>query len=349
MCCCSCWPPAPPERVQGGEKWGTLCSRKTGRTGLQIDNLKSWFYEFYEPAIVSPHIEESTDTLHSGDCLLMTSRSLTDQQKLSTKKKKKCLIAHTWCILSCVLTLCSPRDCSPPGSSVHGILQARILEWVAITSSRGSSQPGDWTHVFCASLTFQIDSLPLSHHLGSPDCMYSPFSKITYIHTVLAPHLFRGASQSYLGCCLLDCTPHFAPQKLNWKVSGYAFFFFFKSIGCITVSDVPYTPRSEISHHYWDMLCFTPKLFFSTYLTGKLLLMPQCPGPASSSVVCSSVAPGKPDCSCGLPLPFTHLEPDPYHVLCLPANLGHSTAVAPSVWHTEGASSMFVLQIIDWK
>ena len=38
-------------------------------------------------------------------------------------------------------------DCSPPGSSVHGILQARILEWVAIPFSRGSSQPRDWTQV----------------------------------------------------------------------------------------------------------------------------------------------------------------------------------------------------------
>ena len=36
-------------------------------------------------------------------------------------------------------TLCNPMDCSPPGSSVHGILQARILEWVAISSSRRSS------------------------------------------------------------------------------------------------------------------------------------------------------------------------------------------------------------------
>ena len=38
-------------------------------------------------------------------------------------------------------TLCDPRDCSLPGSSVHGILQARTLEWVAIPSSRASSQP----------------------------------------------------------------------------------------------------------------------------------------------------------------------------------------------------------------
>ena len=43
------------------------------------------------------------------------------------------------------LTLCNPMDYSLPGSSVHGILQARILEWVAISFSRGLSQPRDWT------------------------------------------------------------------------------------------------------------------------------------------------------------------------------------------------------------
>ena len=46
-------------------------------------------------------------------------------------------------------TLCHPIDCSPPGSSVHGILQARIPEWVAISFSRGSSQPRDRTQVSC--------------------------------------------------------------------------------------------------------------------------------------------------------------------------------------------------------
>ena len=44
-------------------------------------------------------------------------------------------------------TLCDPMDCSPPGSLVHGIFQAWILEWVAISFSRGSSQPRDWTQV----------------------------------------------------------------------------------------------------------------------------------------------------------------------------------------------------------
>ena len=48
--------------------------------------------------------------------------------------------------LSC-LTLCDPMDCSLPGSSVHGIFQARILEWIAISFSRGSSWPRDRTQV----------------------------------------------------------------------------------------------------------------------------------------------------------------------------------------------------------
>ena len=49
-------------------------------------------------------------------------------------------------------TLCDPVDCSPPGSFVHGILQARILEWVAIPFSRGSSQPRDQTQVSCIAV-----------------------------------------------------------------------------------------------------------------------------------------------------------------------------------------------------
>ena len=51
-------------------------------------------------------------------------------------------------------TLCNPMDCSPPGSSVHGIFQARILEWVAMPLSRGSSLPRDWTQVSCIADRF---------------------------------------------------------------------------------------------------------------------------------------------------------------------------------------------------
>ena len=59
-------------------------------------------------------------------------------------------------------TLCDSMDCSPPGYSVQGILQARILEWVAISFSRGSSQPRDGTQVSLHLLHWQTGSLPLA-------------------------------------------------------------------------------------------------------------------------------------------------------------------------------------------
>ena len=58
---------------------------------------------------------------------------------------------HTKSLQLC-LTLCNPMDHSLLGSSVHGILQARLLEWVAMTSSRGASQLRDQTHISYVSL-----------------------------------------------------------------------------------------------------------------------------------------------------------------------------------------------------
>ena len=55
--------------------------------------------------------------------------------------------------LSSYLTLCDAMDCSPPDSSVHGILQARIMEWVAV-SSMGSFWPRDWTWISCIAGRF---------------------------------------------------------------------------------------------------------------------------------------------------------------------------------------------------
>ena len=55
--------------------------------------------------------------------------------------------AVLWLVAQSCPTLRDPVDCTPPGSSIHGILQARILEWVAMSSSRGSSQPRDRTQV----------------------------------------------------------------------------------------------------------------------------------------------------------------------------------------------------------
>ena len=70
-----------------------------------------------------------------------------------------------WSVCACAKllqscsTLSDPKDCILPGSSVHEILQAGILEWVAMLSSRGSSQPRDWTCVWCLQ-HWQAGSLP---------------------------------------------------------------------------------------------------------------------------------------------------------------------------------------------
>ena len=85
------------------------------------------------------------------------------------------------CVLSTksCLTLCDPMNCSPPGSSVHGISKARILEWVAIPFSRGSFWHRDWTQVSCIAGRFftnwanreaQSVLLLFSHSVVSDSC-----------------------------------------------------------------------------------------------------------------------------------------------------------------------------------
>jgi len=90
--------------------------------------------------------------------LLYQLPSREEEMKRSTLEMGKRLLGQkrlvVWVAQLC-LTRCDPMDCSPPGSSVHEIFQARILEWIAIPSSRGSSQTRDWTLP-----VLQADSLP---------------------------------------------------------------------------------------------------------------------------------------------------------------------------------------------
>ena len=83
---------------------------------------------------------------HSGTCIfeLLCSLDVCPEVRL---------LDHVVCAksLQSYLTLCYPVDCSPRGSSVHGILQARILEWVAMPFSRGCSWSRDQTCVSCSS------------------------------------------------------------------------------------------------------------------------------------------------------------------------------------------------------
>ena len=69
--------------------------------------------------------------------------------KKAKKKKKDMPWVLTCLVTQSCLTLYDPMDCSPPGSSVHRILQARILKWVAMPSFRGSFWPRNWTQVSC--------------------------------------------------------------------------------------------------------------------------------------------------------------------------------------------------------
>jgi len=75
-------------------------------------------------------------------------------QKESTQICTSFLDLHLFLCCCCRVTelcpaLCDPVNCSPPGSCVQGISQARVLEWVAVSSSRGSSWPRDQTRVSC--------------------------------------------------------------------------------------------------------------------------------------------------------------------------------------------------------
>ena len=78
---------------------------------------------------------------------------------------------HACSIAQSYSTLCDLMDCSPPGSSVHEIFQARILEWVSISSSRGPSRIRGWTHVSCVSCIGK----QILHHWATwkaPVCSY---------------------------------------------------------------------------------------------------------------------------------------------------------------------------------
>ena len=82
-----------------------------------------------------------------------------NSEGLVDKKKS----VHVLVTQSCPI-LCNPMDCSPPGSTVQGIFQARILEWIAIPFSRGYSQPRDQTLVSCIAarlFMFELQGSPI--------------------------------------------------------------------------------------------------------------------------------------------------------------------------------------------
>ena len=114
------------------------------------------------------------------------------------------------CVCVCVLaqswpTLCYPMDCRPPGSSVHEILQARILEWLAISFYRGSSQTRGWNWVsyaagrcFSMSYVLQLNcsELILSSSLSGTN--HSHANLVTWKHKEGARSFWKGTAHSSL-------------------------------------------------------------------------------------------------------------------------------------------------------
>ena len=116
-------------------------------------HLPPWFYQYNEcfPVLalcrICPTVYLPTKLSHF---------------KWSTAKWTRVISTcmHACWVAQLCLTLCDPMDCGPPSSSVYGILQARILEWVAISFSRGSSRPRDWTRVSCIVGRFHCTYVP---------------------------------------------------------------------------------------------------------------------------------------------------------------------------------------------
>ena len=100
------------------------------------------------------HILSQSDFLR-----LSTYLDLHDPQLVFSKYALAWPCAVIFLVAQLCPTLCDPMDCSLPGFSVHGIFQARILKWVAISFSRGSSRPRGQL----VSSAWQADSLPLNH------------------------------------------------------------------------------------------------------------------------------------------------------------------------------------------
>ena len=100
-------------------------------------------------------------------------------------------------------TLCDTRDRSPPGSSVHGILQVRIPEWVAVPFSRGSSWPSEWTRVFCiAGLFFTTSATEVFLSLLNLYAHCQTSWTVIQMGMILLTILWNSVHSDSLGNCL---------------------------------------------------------------------------------------------------------------------------------------------------
>ena len=123
------------------------------------------------------------------------------------------LPALTLWVAQLYLTLCDPKNCHPPGSSVPEILQARILEWVAIPFSRGSSRPWDQTRVS------ENTGNPLKTHIMFPACIFLYFC---YFPTLWSNYCSFSKSCTCLHpCCALGLECPFSKWNSTLQIPAH--------------------------------------------------------------------------------------------------------------------------------
>ena len=152
-------------------------------------------------------------------------------------------------------------DCSPPGSSVPGISQVRILEWVTVSFSRGSSWPRDWTHVSCTGrqilcrwATREVQKSPVEtwliaasgiggvpsasqmQNMRQPSCLLAACPRYTILLPYVKEQLFFHELRL---CCLSPLNP--APSPGKWH--------------CILASKFSKWVRSALSFLCWFLNC----------------------------------------------------------------------------------------------
>ena len=117
------------------------------------------------------------------------------------KNPKESIVVNSEVAQSCP-TFCDPMDCSLPGSFIHGLFQARELEWVAISFSRGSSWPKDLTCISCIGRQ-------ILYHWATREALLLTFSILNSRPCVdWDPHLFCALTHYYLWALFMAYDPH---------------------------------------------------------------------------------------------------------------------------------------------
>ena len=160
-------------------------------------------------------------------------------------------------------TLCNPKDCSPPGSSVFGIFQVRTLEWVAISSSRESSQPKDQT------LISSYISRWILYHWATQGSPYLIPKSLYYI--ALFYSIWANLDCSLLSMHSFFCVSYFIPQ--------IRFIYFSNSFICLASSYSCFKTQSKLFIIWSLALCkgcliITPIFIRSMELACSTLLTP---------------------------------------------------------------------------